>query len=44
MIIKATLLSWRNNMHTYVNQQPSQTNPVKVVWKVQRLILEDGSQ
>ena len=44
MIIKATLLSWRNNIHTYVNQQLSQTNPVKVVWKVQRLMGEDGNQ
>ena len=26
------------------NQQPSQMNPVKVVWKVQRLTPEDGSQ
>ena len=26
------------------NQQPSQVNPIKVTWKVQRLILEDGNQ
>ncbi len=42
MIIKDIHLNWHK--HTYANQQPSQTNPVKVVWKVQRLILEDGNQ
>lgn len=26
------------------NQQPNQVNPVKVTWKAQRLILEDGNQ
>ena len=26
------------------NQQPSQMKPLKVVWKVQRLSLEDGNQ
>lgn len=30
--------------NTQDNQQPSQANPIKVVWKVQRLILEDGDQ
>ena len=32
------------NVLIHANHIPSQTNPVKVVWKVQRLILEDGNQ
>lgn len=34
----------KQNKATYANQQPSQTNPVKVVWWVQRLTLADGNQ
>lgn len=27
----------------YANQKPSQVNPIKVTWKAQRLMAEDGT-
>lgn len=36
--------SLEKNKRIYDNQQPSQSNPVKVDWKAQRLTVEDGNQ